>query len=137
MERSYLFSGSLVARTYDVSNKNVDSTDFTSSQIYSLWIAWCKDHRTPDQKSWVRCHQIPSYTRCTCSLNQWVLKSCGLNHEYRGLENISLLSSPNAKVWRWEIGGVTIYRPFGKSLRANSYCHLYGAQGLGQRQAYF
>ncbi|GFX74704.1 hypothetical protein TNCV_3121341 [Trichonephila clavipes] len=34
MERSYLFfSGSLVARTYDVSNKNVDSTDFTSSQL--------------------------------------------------------------------------------------------------------
>ncbi|GFX32703.1 hypothetical protein TNCV_888411 [Trichonephila clavipes] len=33
MERSYLFfSGSLVARTYDVSNNNVDSTDFTSSQ---------------------------------------------------------------------------------------------------------
>ncbi|GFW99804.1 uncharacterized protein TNCV_3420331 [Trichonephila clavipes] len=32
MERSYLFSGSLVARTYDVSNKNVDSTDVTSSQ---------------------------------------------------------------------------------------------------------
>ncbi|GFV09896.1 uncharacterized protein TNCV_2318261 [Trichonephila clavipes] len=33
MERSYLFfSCSLVARTYDVSNKNVDSTDVTSSQ---------------------------------------------------------------------------------------------------------
>ncbi|GFU51414.1 hypothetical protein TNCV_1273761 [Trichonephila clavipes] len=32
MERSYLFSGSLVARTYDVSSKNVDFTDVTSSQ---------------------------------------------------------------------------------------------------------
>ncbi|GFV08287.1 hypothetical protein TNCV_327211 [Trichonephila clavipes] len=27
------------------------------------------------------------------------------------------------------------YRPFGESHRANSYCHLYGAQG--HRQAYF
>ncbi|GFV84152.1 hypothetical protein TNCV_3038131 [Trichonephila clavipes] len=37
MERSYLFfSGSLVARTYDVSNEeNFDSTDFTSSQ--NVW----------------------------------------------------------------------------------------------------
>ncbi|GFX14902.1 uncharacterized protein TNCV_1486441 [Trichonephila clavipes] len=32
-------------------------------------------------------------------------------------------------------GGVAIYRPFGKFRRANSYCHLYGAQG--QRQEYF
>ncbi|GFT58854.1 hypothetical protein TNCV_185051 [Trichonephila clavipes] len=28
-----------------------------------------------------------------------------------------------------EIGGVTIYRPFGEFHRAKSYCHLYGAQG--------
>ncbi|GFU06772.1 uncharacterized protein TNCV_4353361 [Trichonephila clavipes] len=34
-----------------------------------------------------------------------------------------------------EIGGVAIHRPFGEFHRANSYCHLYGAQG--QRQAYF
>ncbi|GFX00329.1 vitellogenin [Trichonephila clavipes] len=34
-----------------------------------------------------------------------------------------------------EIGGVAICRPFGKFRRANSYCHLYGAQS--QRQAYF
>ncbi|GFT70761.1 hypothetical protein TNCV_2490971 [Trichonephila clavipes] len=34
-----------------------------------------------------------------------------------------------------EIGGVTIYRPFGEFHRAKSYCHLYGAQG--QRQTYF
>ncbi|GFT79477.1 uncharacterized protein TNCV_604711 [Trichonephila clavipes] len=36
-----------------------------------------------------------------------------------------------------EIGGVAIHRPFGEFCRANSYCHLYGAQGLDQRQAYF
>ncbi|GFY26554.1 hypothetical protein TNCV_2878841 [Trichonephila clavipes] len=27
-------------------------------------------------------------------------------------------------------GGVVIYRPFGGFRRANSYCHLYGAQGV-------
>ncbi|GFV05902.1 hypothetical protein TNCV_2552691 [Trichonephila clavipes] len=40
-------------------------------------------------------------TRKTCSLNQWVRKSCGLNHECRGLENISLPSSSMAKLWSW------------------------------------
>ncbi|GFW39015.1 hypothetical protein TNCV_1830071 [Trichonephila clavipes] len=41
----------------------------------------------------------------------------------------------HAKIVEVEIGGVAIYRPFGEFSRANSYCHLYGAQG--QRQAYF
>ncbi|GFW35472.1 hypothetical protein TNCV_3071001 [Trichonephila clavipes] len=50
----------------------------------------------------VRCRQIPSeYTRSTCSLNQWVQKSCGPNHESRGLENISLPFSSMPKFWRW------------------------------------
>ncbi|GFW82897.1 uncharacterized protein TNCV_3494671 [Trichonephila clavipes] len=43
----------------------------------------------------------------------------------------------NGKIVEVEIGGVAIYRPFGVFRRANSYCHLYGAQGLGQRQTYF
>ncbi|GFS89691.1 uncharacterized protein TNCV_3787321 [Trichonephila clavipes] len=43
----------------------------------------------------------------------------------------------HGKIVKAEIGGGAIYRPFGEFLRANSYCHLYGAQGLGQRQAYF
>ncbi|GFT80369.1 hypothetical protein TNCV_1190111 [Trichonephila clavipes] len=30
-----------------------------------------------------------------------------------------------------------IYRPFGEFRRANSYCHLYGTEGQGQRQTYF
>ncbi|GFU62922.1 hypothetical protein TNCV_40721 [Trichonephila clavipes] len=34
-----------------------------------------------------------------------------------------------------EIGGVTIYPPFGEFCRAKLYCHLYGAQDQGQ--AYF
>ncbi|GFW54793.1 uncharacterized protein TNCV_2654331 [Trichonephila clavipes] len=41
----------------------------------------------------------------------------------------------HAKIVEVEIGGVTIYRPFGEFRRSNSHCHLYGAQG--QRQSYF
>ncbi|GFX24128.1 uncharacterized protein TNCV_2436211 [Trichonephila clavipes] len=44
---------------------------------------------------------------------------------------------PHGKIGEVEIGGVTIYRPFGEFRRANSYRHLYGAQAQGQRQAYF
>ncbi|GFT12520.1 uncharacterized protein TNCV_5093281 [Trichonephila clavipes] len=36
------------------------------------------------------------------------------------------------KIVEVEIGGVAIYRPFGEFRLANSYYHLYGAQGLGQ-----
>ncbi|GFX38692.1 uncharacterized protein TNCV_4187811 [Trichonephila clavipes] len=43
----------------------------------------------------------------------------------------------HCKIVEGEIGGVAINRPFGEFHRANSYCHLYGAQGLGQRQPYF
>ncbi|GFT17942.1 uncharacterized protein TNCV_4910981 [Trichonephila clavipes] len=41
------------------------------------------------------------------------------------------------KIVEVDIGGVVIYRPFGEFRRANSHCHLYGAQGLYQREAYF
>ncbi|GFY15349.1 uncharacterized protein TNCV_1571601 [Trichonephila clavipes] len=43
----------------------------------------------------------------------------------------------HAKIVEVVIGGVAIYRLFGEFRRANSYCHLYRAQGLDQRQAYF
>ncbi|GFV71292.1 uncharacterized protein TNCV_406731 [Trichonephila clavipes] len=36
------------------------------------------------------------------------------------------------KIVKVEIGGAAIYRPFGEFRQANSYCHLRGAQGLGQ-----
>ncbi|GFY17882.1 uncharacterized protein TNCV_3383751 [Trichonephila clavipes] len=42
----------------------------------------------------------------------------------------------HGKIVEVEIGGGAIYRPFGEFHRAKSYCHLYGAQDLGQRQAY-
>ncbi|GFX91258.1 hypothetical protein TNCV_1246731 [Trichonephila clavipes] len=74
------------------------------------------------------------YTWSTCSLNQWVRKSCGQNHECRGLENISPPLQFHAKIVEVEIGGAVIYRPLGEFRRANLYCHLHGAQG--QRQAY-
>ncbi|GFY04199.1 hypothetical protein TNCV_1199771 [Trichonephila clavipes] len=60
-------------------------------------------------------------------------KSCGLSHERRGLENISLQF--HAEIVEVEIGDVTIYRSFGNFHRTKLYGHLYGAPG--QRQAYF
>ncbi|GFT43048.1 hypothetical protein TNCV_3768911 [Trichonephila clavipes] len=53
---------------------------------------------------------VTKYTRSTCSLNQWVRKSCGQNHECIGMVNISLQS--HGKIVEVEIGGVSTYRPF-------------------------
>ncbi|GFU25300.1 uncharacterized protein TNCV_1739441 [Trichonephila clavipes] len=47
------------------------------------------------------------------------------------------LLQTHGKIVEVEIGGVAVYRLFGEFRRANSYCHLYSDQGLGQRQAYF
>ncbi|GFX78680.1 uncharacterized protein TNCV_31201 [Trichonephila clavipes] len=41
----------------------------------------------------------------------------------------------HSKIVEVEIGDVAIYRAFKEFTRANSYCHVQGAQG--QRQAYF
>ncbi|GFV01004.1 hypothetical protein TNCV_1078981, partial [Trichonephila clavipes] len=49
------------------------------------------------------------------------------------LDNVVQNSMP--KLWRWRLMVSPIYRTFREFRRANSYCHLYGAQG--QRQAYF
>ncbi|GFV38209.1 HTH_Tnp_Tc3_2 domain-containing protein [Trichonephila clavipes] len=43
----------------------------------------------------------------------------------------------HGKIVEVETGSDAIYRPYREFYRAKSYCHLYGAQGLGQRQAYF
>ncbi|GFX79471.1 uncharacterized protein TNCV_824601 [Trichonephila clavipes] len=43
----------------------------------------------------------------------------------------------HGKIVKVEISGGTIYRAFGEFLLAKTYCDLYGAQALGQRQAYF
>ncbi|GFV79526.1 hypothetical protein TNCV_279801 [Trichonephila clavipes] len=42
------------------------------------------------------------------------------------------LDESHGKIVEEKIVGVAIYRPFGEFRRANSYCHLYGAQGLGR-----
>ncbi|GFT09186.1 hypothetical protein TNCV_4106151 [Trichonephila clavipes] len=77
------------------------------------------------------------YTRSTFSLNQWVRKSCELNHECRELGRIfPSLSVPcpncgDGNRWCRHLSSLWEFR------RANSYCHPYGAQGEGQRQVYF
>ncbi|GFV02684.1 hypothetical protein TNCV_2743571 [Trichonephila clavipes] len=59
-----------------------------------LWVAWWLEHRTPDRRYWVRCPMSPNalqvYTEYVL-VKSVVRKSCGLNHECRVLENISLL----------------------------------------------
>ncbi|GFU67378.1 hypothetical protein TNCV_640781 [Trichonephila clavipes] len=72
------------------------------------WVAWVLEHRTPDWKAWVRCPMPPNTLR--------------------------VRTESHAKIVDEEIGGVAIYRPFGEFRRVNSYCHLYGVKGLGQRQ---
>ncbi|GFU75714.1 uncharacterized protein TNCV_1651741 [Trichonephila clavipes] len=57
-------------------------------------------------------------------------KSCGLSHERREWR-IFPSPSVHAEIVEVEIGGVSIYRPFGEFHRAKSYCHLYNAQRQG------
>ncbi|GFY12382.1 hypothetical protein TNCV_284851 [Trichonephila clavipes] len=59
------------------------------------------------------------HTECTCSLNQWVQKSCGLNHECRGLGNIPLTSSSMTKMWRWRSVVSPSIIPFGNFTELN------------------
>ncbi|GFU05418.1 uncharacterized protein TNCV_3290711 [Trichonephila clavipes] len=104
------------------------------------WVAWWLEHRTPDRKAWFRCPMPPNTLRV---YTEYVLvKSVGpevLWAESRVPETGEYFPplQSHGKVVEVGIGGVIIYRPFGESRRANSYCPLYGVQGLGQRQAYF
>ncbi|GFX46734.1 uncharacterized protein TNCV_4038821 [Trichonephila clavipes] len=98
------------------------------------------EHRTPDRMSWVRCPMPPNILRVH---TEYVLvKSMGLKvlwaeSRVQGTGEYFSPLQPQGKIVEVEISGVAIYRPFGEFRRANSYCHLRGAQGLGQRQAYF
>ncbi|GFT21455.1 uncharacterized protein TNCV_2307131 [Trichonephila clavipes] len=104
------------------------------------WVAWWLEHRTPDRKNWVRCSMPPNTLRVH---TEYVLvKSVGLKvlwaeSRVQGTGEYFHSLQSHGKIVEVEIGGVAIYRPFGEFRRANSYCHLYRAQGLGQRQAYF
>ncbi|GFS84582.1 hypothetical protein TNCV_4607271 [Trichonephila clavipes] len=89
------------------------------------WVAWWLEHRTPDRKAWVRCHQTPSeHTRSTCSLNQWVHSLVGLITSAETGEYFPPLQFTCRNCGGGDRGRVAIYRPFGEFRRAKSYCHL-------------
>ncbi|GFT75983.1 uncharacterized protein TNCV_1255091 [Trichonephila clavipes] len=104
------------------------------------WVAWWLEHRPPDRKARVRCPMPPNTLRVPTE--HVLVKSVGpkvLWAESRVQETgeyFPLIQS-HGMIAEVEIGGVAIYRPFGEFRRANSYCHLYDAQDLGQRQEYF
>ncbi|GFX75340.1 DDE_3 domain-containing protein [Trichonephila clavipes] len=72
-----------------------------------------------------------------------IMNHCAINHGSASLAAGGAVGSlvVRASDSRQEVpcqncgGGVAIYRPLGEFRRANSYCHLYGGQGL--QQAYF
>ncbi|GFV88918.1 uncharacterized protein TNCV_1227151 [Trichonephila clavipes] len=109
-----------------------------SSHYYRPWVARWLEHRTPDRKAWFRCPIPPNNLRVH---TEYVLvKSVGpkvLWAEVQGTGGYFPPLQYHGKIVEVEIGGVAIYRPFEEFRRANSYCPLYGARGLGQRQAYF
>ncbi|GFU35865.1 uncharacterized protein TNCV_4029821 [Trichonephila clavipes] len=102
---------------------------------FGPWVAWWLEHQTPDRKAWVQCLIRPNtlrvHTKCM------LVKSVGpkvLWAESRVQETGEYFPpfQSRCKIVEVEIGGVAIYRPIGEFRQANSYCHLYGAQGLGQ-----
>ncbi|GFW92319.1 uncharacterized protein TNCV_3542051 [Trichonephila clavipes] len=119
------------------------AVDFLHHENPSTWAGiepatWWLEHRTPDRKAWVRCHQIRSeYTRSKCSFKSVGPKDLWAESRVQGTGEYFLPFQSHGKIVEVEIGGAAIYCPFGESRRANSCCHLYGAQGLGQRQVYF
>ncbi|GFV04068.1 uncharacterized protein TNCV_916921 [Trichonephila clavipes] len=103
------------------------------------WVTWWLEYRTPDRKAWVRCPMPQNTLRVH---TEYVLvKSVGpkvlwAESRVQGTGEYFPPLQSHGKIVEVEIGGVAIYRTCGEFRRANSYCHLYGAQGLGQRQAY-
>ncbi|GFT26200.1 hypothetical protein TNCV_1544111 [Trichonephila clavipes] len=68
------------------------------------WVAWWLEQQISDRKPWVRCPMPPNTLRV--HTENVLVKSVGpkvlwADHECRGVENISLPSSPMAKLWRW------------------------------------
>ncbi|GFX54168.1 hypothetical protein TNCV_2338041 [Trichonephila clavipes] len=83
----------------------INFSAISHQKFIRLWVAWWLEHRTPDRrKPWVRCPMPPKILRVH---TEYVLvKSVGpkvlwADHECRGQENISLPSSPMAKLWKW------------------------------------
>ncbi|GFX42087.1 hypothetical protein TNCV_2135021 [Trichonephila clavipes] len=98
------------------------------------WVAWWLEHWTPGQKVWVRCPMLPNTLRVH---TEYVLvKSVGSkvlwaeSRMHRNGEHFPPVPWQNC-------GGGDRWCLHLSSLQEISYCFLYGAQGLGQRQAYF
>ncbi|GFV73214.1 hypothetical protein TNCV_2374861 [Trichonephila clavipes] len=75
-----------------------------------------------------------NYPRSTCSLNQWVRILVGLVTSAGTVVYFPPLQFLCRSCRGGDRGGVAIYRFFEEFRRAQSYCHLYGAQR--QRQVY-
>ncbi|GFT95739.1 uncharacterized protein TNCV_311091 [Trichonephila clavipes] len=104
-------------------------------KLVGPWVAWWLKHRTPAWKAWVRCPMPPNALRVH---TEYVLvKSVGPKALWAESREYSPPLQSYGKIVEVDLSGVAIYRPFGEFRRANLYCHLYGAQGLGQRHAYF
>ncbi|GFX29761.1 KRAB-A domain-containing protein 2 [Trichonephila clavipes] len=98
------------------------------------------EHRTPDGKAWVQC-PMPSNT-LRVHMEYVLIKLVGpkvswAESRVQGTGECFPPLQSHGKIVEVEIRSVAIYCPFGEFRQANSYCHLCGAQGLGQRQAYF
>ncbi|GFW89967.1 hypothetical protein TNCV_3741531 [Trichonephila clavipes] len=95
------------------------------------------EHRTPDRRARVRCHQMPSeYTRSTCSLNQWVRKSCGRSQQKPRVQNAGEYFPPlqfHAKIMEVEISGVTIYRVEVQPVLGSGNFHSFPSGGTQQQ----
>ncbi|GFW60529.1 uncharacterized protein TNCV_568771 [Trichonephila clavipes] len=102
----------------------------------SRWLG----HRTPDRKACFRCLMPPNILRVHTenvlvkSVDPKVLWA---ESRVQGTGEYFPPIQSDGKIVEVEIGGGAVYRPFGEFLRAKTYCHLYGTQGLGQRKAYF
>ncbi|GFW92647.1 uncharacterized protein TNCV_519641 [Trichonephila clavipes] len=81
------------------------------------------EHRTPNRKAWVRCPMPPNTLRVH---TEYVLvKSVGpevlwAESHVQGTGEYFPPLQFHTKIMKVEIGGVTIYRPFGKFRRANT-----------------
>ncbi|GFY27162.1 uncharacterized protein TNCV_2067831 [Trichonephila clavipes] len=96
------------------------------------WVAWWLEHRTPDKKAWVRSPMPPNTLQVHTKYVH--VKAVGpkvlwAESRTQGTGEYFPPLQFHGKIVEMEIGGVAIYRSFGKFHLANLYCHLYGVQG--------
>ncbi|GFS57769.1 uncharacterized protein TNCV_2908821 [Trichonephila clavipes] len=118
----------------------VTKTTKLQRRQFLVELSWWLEHRTPDRNAWDRCpmpqNTLRVHTECV------LVKSVGpkflwAESQVHGTGEYFPPLQSHVKTVEVEIGGVAIYSLFWEFRRASSYCHLCGAQGLGQRQAYF